>query len=188
MLEKIEDFKSKVHINWHWAARVIAAFEEGFPAQFHGTAYLGGEDTEVRVVNLTVQDYICARRSHKEMALFEEGLSGCAHMLHIASGEAFFMAFKELAAATLLALRSSRVRFEFDASQYDYNKYRDQAIIGFTDKRLVIKALVDLEASLYGKLQAFSFKGLKDGSVVDHSVEYGPALGLTGWAVCGSTC
>ena len=141
------------------------------------------------MVNLSGQDDICARRSHKEMALFEEGLSGCAHMLHIASGEAFFMACKELAAATLLAGRSSRVRVEFDASQYDCKKYRDQAIIGFTDKRLVIKALVDLEASPYGKLQAFSFKlkGLKDGSVVDHSVEYGP-LGLTGWAACGSTC
>ena len=51
------------------------------------------------------------------------------------------------------------------------------------DKRLVIKAFVDLEASPYGKLQAFSFKGLKDGSVVDHSVEYSP-LGLTGWVAC----
>ena len=95
MLARIEDFKSKVPIDW--AKLVAKAIDEGFPAQFHGTAYMGGEDTEARVVNLTVKDYICARRKHKDVALFEEGLNGCAHKLHIASGEAFFLACKELA-------------------------------------------------------------------------------------------
>ena len=111
MLAKIEDFKSKVPINW--AERVAKAIEEGFPAQFHGTAKMGGENTEVRVVNLTVQDYVCARRSHKDMALFQEGLSGCPHKLHISSGEAFFLACKELAAAILVGtgvMYSGRIR------------------------------------------------------------------------------